>query len=152
MAISSNEKLTRAIGFYNKLDLPSVDDPYSKVHCATYGLRGTIKPLFNPLPKVVSTLSVLALRSLTLESTVDKTAVTMFKELFKLGDYNSVLYDILYWLLLSKKAVVEVLKSDVDNTYVLEVHDIRKCDIKVDGTKVIYAKFSGFTEEFNISY
>lgn len=150
MAISVNEKVTRAISFYNKLDLSAIDDnPYSKVYCATYGLRGTLKPLFNPLPKVVSTLSVLALRALSLESTTDKDAVALFKNLFKLGDYNSVLYDILYWLLISKKAVVEVIKSDVTDSYDLVVHDIRKCDIKLDGTKVIYAKFTGFCETFD---
>ena len=150
MVMTVNEKITRAISFYNKFDLSAIDDnPYSKVYCASYGLRGTLKPLFNPLPKIVSTLSVLALRALSLESTTDKDAVTLFKNLFKLGDYNSVLYDILYWLLIAKKAVVEVVKSEVADTYDLVVHDIRKCDIKVDGTKVIYAKFNGFCEEFD---
>lgn len=145
------DKVTRVISFYNKLELPGFEDnPYTAAYMTKFDLKGRLKALFNPIPKVINTLSILALRSLVLESTEDKGAVEYLNSMFKANDYNSVLYDILYWLFVSKKAVVEVVQTgDTEDNIELVVHDSRAVDIKMDGKKVIYAKISGYIDVFN---
>lgn len=139
-----NVLMKRAWSFYE-------NNVYSGDYIQEHKLFDETKEIFNPVPKIVYIMN-----ALTMQKTISIEAIERSKsdvinkrvqEIWQANNFQNMKYILGLWLMLSRKAIIELNKKD--NDIVISLHDPCKVELKKSGSKIIYAKISGEIERFN---
>lgn len=146
-----NNQISRALKYFNMLRLKNVDyEIYTDAYKAARVLKGDLRPVFNPVPKVITTMTALTLQN-GIEAISDGGAdaeVEYINTLFSTNKFIELTQVLLYWLLMSRRAVLEVFSKDGEFSFLW--HDVRQVTIERDVTKkIIYAKIVGTQQTWN---
>ena len=136
----NSDNAERAWSFYEH-------DVYEASYLTEHGLFSETRERYNPVPKIVFIMS-----ALTLQQTVDlegigEVDVEPIEDFWEDNEFQTKKYQMLLWLLLNRRAVVELVRQDEGVTVV--VHDPESVEIKRVGGQIAYAKIEGTTESWN---
>lgn len=129
----------RAWKYFNN-DKELYEDDYLDEH----DLFEKTKLIYNPVPKTTFTMSALTMQE---QLEVESEKADAIKEFWEYNNFQTMKYQILLWLILTKKAVIELVKND--EGVVISVHNHDNVKITKQNGKMAYVNITGTVQEFD---
>lgn len=126
------------------------NDPelYNTSYLADKNLFEGTKLIFNPVPKTVLIMNALTMQDkirVELNGDPNDSGIT---DIWEFNNFQSMKYLLALWLILTQKAVIELVKSEEGVTFVL--HDPNHVETKYVDGKMVYARIVGTAEVFSM--